>query len=217
MITDAHVLIDIFAINQVLAEPDQLKPRYNIAPGQDVAIVRATEQGRTLSMARWGLVPHWAKEAKIKYSTINARAETVAEKPTYRDAFRRQRCLIPATGYYEWQQAGGQKIPYHIRRDDSAVFAFAGLWDRWERGGEDFDSCSIIVTAASSAMQPIHERMPVILEPSSYKVWLNPAHENRAQLQALLLPYNGKLAVYPVSRKVNNPKNDDPACVEPAS
>jgi putative SOS response-associated peptidase YedK len=118
MITDAHVLIDIFAINQVLAEPDQLKPRYNIAPGQDVAIVRATEQGRTLSTARWGLVPHWAKEAKIKYSTINARAETVAEKPTYRDAFRRKRCLIPATGFYEWQQAGRQKIPYHIRRDD---------------------------------------------------------------------------------------------------
>ncbi len=216
MITDVHVLIDIFAINQVLAEPEQLKPRYNTAPGQDVAIIRSTDKGRTLSMARWGLVPRWAKEATVKYSTINARAETVAEKPTYRDAFRRRRCLIPATGFYEWQQAGGQNIPYHIRLRDSEVFAFAGLWDHWERGGEGFDSCSIIVTVANSMMRPIHERMPVILEPYFYNVWLNPAHEHRAQLQALLTPYSGQLTINAVSRRVNNPKNDDPACLEPA-
>jgi putative SOS response-associated peptidase YedK len=214
MITDAHVLIDIFAINQVLAEPEQLKPRYNIAPGQEVAIIRDTEQGRTLSMARWGLVPHWSKEAKVKYSTINARAETIAEKPAYRDAFKRRRCLVPATGFYEWQQAGGQKVPYYIRLPDSNVFAFAGVWDHWEGDGEGFDSCSIIVTSANRTMRPIHDRMPVILEPSFYNVWLNPAHEHQAQLQALLVPYRGRLTVYPVSRRVNNPTNDDPACVE---
>jgi len=214
MITDAHVLIDIFAINQVLAEPEQLKPRYNIAPGQEVAIIRDTEQGRTLSMARWGLVPHWSREAKVKYSTINARAETIAEKPAYRDAFKRRRCLVPATGFYEWQQAGGQKVPYHIRLPDSNVFAFAGVWDHWEGDGEGFDSCSIIVTSANRTMRTIHDRMPVILEPSFYNVWLNPAHEHQAQLQALLVPYSGRLTVYPVSRRVNNPTNDDPACVE---
>jgi putative SOS response-associated peptidase YedK len=216
MITDAHVLIDLLAIDQLLVEPDQLQPRYNIAPGQDVAIVRSTPQGRTLSMARWGLVPHWSEAATVKYSTINARAETVAEKPTYRDAFKRKRCLIPATGFYEWRQADGQKTPYHIRLPDRDVFAFAGLWDHWERGGKGFDSCSIIVTAANNAMQPIHERMPVILEASFYNVWLNPTHEHRAQLQALLVPYRGKLTVHPVSCRVNNPQNDDPACIEPA-
>lgn len=214
MITDAHVLMDLFAIDRLLVDPAVLVPRYNIAPGQDVPIIRETEQGRTLSMARWGLVPHWSKQAKLKYSTINARAETVAEKPAYRDAFRHKRCLIPATGFYEWKQVGEHKIPYHIHLPDGQVFAFAGLWDHWQGEGAGFDSCSIIVTGANSLVKSIHDRMPVILDPSFYKVWLNTAHEHRAQLQSVLVPYTGTLATDPVSRRVNNPGNDDPRCLD---
>ena len=216
MITDVHVLIDLLGIESVSGDAQALAPRYNIAPGQDVPVVRATPEGRILSLARWGLVPHWSRDAKPGYSTINARAETVADKPAYREAFRRRRCLIPATGFYEWKQVQGEKIPFHICMPDKRPFAFAGLWDHWEREGAAFDSCSIIVTAANSLMQDIHARMPVILDPGFYNVWLNPDHAHRAQLQSLLVPYGGKLTAYPVSRRVNNPRNDDPHCLEPA-
>ena len=205
-IADAQALIDCFEIEQTLLEPEELKPRYNIAPSQEVPIVRSSADGRELSLARWGLVPHWSKEPKSKYSTINARAETVAEKPTYREAFKRRRCLLPATGFYEWQQANGQKVPHHIRQPDGGLFAFAGLWEHWDKEDSGFDSCSIIVTSANAAMQSIHERMPVILNPAQYNTWLNVEHYNRPQLEALLVPYGGKLEIYPVpfSRKINH-------------
>jgi len=212
--TDAQALVDLFDIERVLFDPAVLVPRYNIAPSQSVPIVRQGESGRELLLARWGLVPHWSREAQTKYSTINARAETVADKPTYRDAFRRKRCLIPATGFYEWKREGDRKVPCHIRIGDTQVFALAGLWDRWDREGEGFDSCSIIVTGANPAMQQIHDRMPVILNPAQYNTWLNPAHCNRAQLQALLVPFGGELDIYPVSRRVNSPANDEPALIE---
>ena len=216
LITDAEALIDFFKIEQTLLDASELKPRYNIAPGQDVPMVRDTGDGRELSLARWGLVPHWSKEEKPKYSTINARAETVAEKPTYREAFKRKRCLIPTTGFYEWVPEGGQKIPHHIRLAEGGLFAFAGLWDHWDKEGEGFDSCSIIVTRANQTMQPIHDRMPVILNASQCNTWLNTRHYNRAQLEALLVPYSGSLEAYPVSRYVNSPRHDDPQCVESA-
>jgi putative SOS response-associated peptidase YedK len=212
--TDAQALVDIFQIERLLFDPAELRPRFNIAPSQAVPIVRITETGRELLLARWGLVPHWSREATTKYSTINARAESVAEKPTYRDAFRRKRCLIPATGFYEWKREGETKVPYYIHPQDAGAFALAGLWDRWERDGEGFDSCSIIVTQANPAMQQIHERMPVILNPVQYNTWLNTGHFNRAQLQSLLLPFSGELDIYPVSRKVNSPGNDAPALIE---
>jgi putative SOS response-associated peptidase YedK len=161
-------------------------------------------------------VPRWSREPKTKYSTINARAETVAEKPTYRDSFRHRRCLIPATGFYEWRREGDAKAPYHIRVPGSGVFAFAGLWDHWEREGEGFDSCSIIVTAANPAMQRIHDRMPVILSEPQYNTWLNSERFDRAQLESLLLPFAGDLELYPVSRKVNSPRNDDASLIERA-
>ena len=214
LITDAGALVDFFEIERALFDTSELQPRYNVAPSQNVPIVRDTGNGRELVLARWGLVPHWSKEAKPKYSTINARAETVAEKPTYREAFRRKRCLIPATGFYEWKREGDQKTPHHIRLPEGGLFAFAGLWDHWDKEGAGFDSCSIIVTGANDIMQPIHDRMPVILNPAQYNTWLAADHFNRAQLESLLVPYTGELKVYPVSRLVNSPKNDDPRCIE---
>jgi len=216
LITDASALIDFFEIAQTLLNGTPLQPRYNIAPGQDVPMVRHTGTGRELALARWGLVPHWSKEEKPKYSTINARAETVAEKPTYREAFKHKRCLIPATGFYEWQKRGETKIPHHIRQPDGELFAFAGLWDHWDKEGPGFDSCSIIVTGANAVMQPIHERMPVILNPAQYNVWLATGHFNRAQLEALLVPYGGKLETCPISKYVNSPQHDDAQCIDKA-
>ena len=216
LITDAEALLDFFEIEQTLLDVSGLEPRYNIAPSQDVPIVRDTGNGRELVMARWGLVPHWSKEEKPKYSTINARADSVADKPSYREPFKRKRCLIPATGFYEWKLDDGQKTPHHIRLAEGGLFAFAGLWDHWGREGEGFDSCSIIVTSANQTMRPIHDRMPVILNISQYNTWLNTRHHNRAQLDALLVPYAGALEAYPVSRHVNSPRYDDPQCVESA-
>jgi len=215
LITDAEALVDFFEIDQVLFEASGLGPRYNIAPGQNVPIIRNAGHCNELLLARWGLVPHWSREPGTKYSTINARAETVAEKPSYRDAFKRKRCLIPANGFYEWRRDGDKKTPHHIHAPDNSLLAFAGLWDHWEKQGEGFDSCSIIVTAASRAMQPIHERMPVILNPAQYSTWLNPAHYNRAQLESMLVPYAGSLEIDQISRFVNSPENDGPGCVAP--
>ncbi len=215
--TDAQALIDYFEIEQASLDIEALSPRYNIAPSQDVPIVRDTGRGRELALARWGLVPHWSKAEKPKYSTINARAETVAEKPTYRESFRRRRCLIPATGFYEWRRDGERKTPYHIGLPGGQLLAFAGLWDHWDReSGAGFDSCAIIVCGANTAMQTIHERMPVILNPAQYNTWLDVAHFNKAQLEALLVPFAASIASWPVSRYVNSPKNDDASCLEPA-
>jgi putative SOS response-associated peptidase YedK len=213
IITDAEALIEFFDIEESLV--DDFQPCYNIAPGREVPVVRASDKGREFFKARWGLVPHWSKEPKVKYSTINARAETVAEKPTYRDPFKRRRCLIPATGFYEWQRRGEEKIPHHICMPEQSLFAFAGLWDHWEKEGRGFDSCTIIVTAANSLMKSIHERMPVIVNEAYYNVWLNPSHQHRAQLESVLVPYTGELSAYPVSRLVNSPKHDDPRCIKP--
>jgi len=216
LITDAVALVDFFAIEQTLFNASQIEPHYNIAPGQNVPVVRDGSNGRELVLARWGLVPHWSKESRTRYSTINARAETVAEKPVYRDSFKRRRCLIPATGFYEWKRDGEQKIPYHIQLAGGGLFAFAGLWDHWQKQGEGFDSCSIIVTSANETVRPVHERMPVILNQAYYNAWLNPVHGNRAQLQAMLVPYAGSIDVYPVSKRVNSPKNDDDGCIRRA-
>ena len=213
LITDASALVDFFEIEAVLFDPDELSPRYNIAPGQQVPFIRDSENGRELLLARWGLVPHWSREPKTKYSTINARAETVAEKPTYRDPFKHKRCLIPATGFYEWKRSGDKKTPYHIRAHDGKLFAFAGLWDHWSREPPGFDSCSIIVTEANDHMRNIHERMPVILNQAQYSSWLTITHYNRAQLESMLMPWSGQLDSWPVSRKVNSPANDDASLI----
>jgi putative SOS response-associated peptidase YedK len=211
LITDAQALVDFFEIEHAVFEHSG--PRYNIAPGQEVPVIRQSGQGRELTGARWGLVPHWSRESKPAYSTINARAESVAEKPAYRDPFRHKRCLIPATGFYEWKQEDGQKTPYHIQLPEGGTFAFAGLWDHWNKQGEGFDSCTIVVTTANETMQPVHNRMPVILNRAQYNTWLNTEHFNRSQLESMLVPYAGPMSANPVSRHVNNPRHDDPACL----
>jgi putative SOS response-associated peptidase YedK len=194
-----------------------LRPRYNIAPSQDVAIVRDTGAGRELVMARWGLVPYWSKTPQTKYSTSNARIESVAEKPAYRESFRRRRCLIPADGFYEWRTVNGNKVPQYIRLQDAGVFAFAGLWDRWQGDGTILDSCSIIVMPSSAAMQPIHARMPVIVDPACYDGWLDNAITARPEILRLLASErSGELVSYPVSSWVNSPAHDDSRCIQAA-
>lgn len=199
-----------------LEEQPELAPRYNIAPSQDVAIIRFSPAGRRLDLARWGLIPSWAKDAAGGYSTINARAETVDSKPTFRAPFKRHRCLIPADGFYEWQEQGGIKIPHHIGRNDGAPFALAGLWDVWHGPQGDVLSCSIIVTAANQFMRRLHERMPVILDPLDYERWLDPTNLDTAGLKRLLAPApEDWLTEWPVSQKLNNPQHEGPTCAEP--
>jgi putative SOS response-associated peptidase YedK len=188
--------------------------RYNVAPTDLVPIIRMGEDGqRELVMARWGLVPFWMKDIPKK-AFINARAETVATTPMFRDAFAKRRCLIPATGFYEWQQRASGKQPYRIRRHDLEPFAFAGLWEHARIGGEDVISTTIIVCDANERVAPLHGRMPVILEPADYDAWLNPTTPGR-EAHGLLRPCPAEmLKAYPVSRIVNSPRNDGPECVK---
>jgi len=202
----------------VAALPD-LRPRYNIAPTQPVAAVRraAGKAIREMALLRWGLVPAWAKDPTIGVRLINARAETAAEKPSFRVAFRRRRCLIVADGFYEWQKQQSGKQPYYIRLRGGRLFAFAGLWERWTGpDGQEIESCTLLTTAPNDLLRPIHKRMPVILHPDDYALWLDPAVGDRQRLQPLLRPYPAaEMEAYPVSRRVNNPRNDDPRCIEP--
>lgn len=190
--------------------------RYNIAPTQSCPVVRRDwKGGREIAMLRWGLIPSWAKDAKIGYSTINARAETVASKPAFRAAFRQRRCLVPATGYYEWQVTKDGKQPWRFVPADEPLFAFAGLWERWDRGDEQIESFSVIVTEANEMARRIHERMPVIVNPEHFEAWLG-ASDTAIPL-ALLQPHPaGRMRAYPVSKRVGNPRNDDPSLIEPA-
>jgi putative SOS response-associated peptidase YedK len=198
-------------------EPLGLHPRYNIAPSQDIPIIRDTDASREMVLAQWGLVPHWSKESKTKYSTINARIESVAEKPAYRTPFRQQRCLIPADGFYEWKMVNGKKIPHHIRMRDGDVFAFAGLWDRWEGEGESLESCSIIVMPSNEVMKPLHERMPVIIAPAHYDLWLDARVTGKAEIMwHLHSTPSSQLMFYPISPWVNSPRHDDERCIQPA-
>jgi len=200
-----------------LASAPELRARYNIAPTQDVAAVRAGGVGRELAMLRWGLIPSWAKDAEIGARMINARGETVAEKPSFRAPLRSRRCLIVADGFYEWKRVGAGKQPYHVRMADGRPFAFAGLWDRWApAAGEVVESCTIVTTAPNELMAPIHDRMPVILPPAAQAVWLDPGCRESERLQELLQPFDASAMVaFPVSPRVNNPRNDDRDCIAP--
>ena len=194
-----------------------LKPRYNIAPSQQVPIIRDTDSGREMVMAKWGLIPHWSKEAKTKYSTINARIETVAEKTTYRASFKHRRCLIPADGFYEWKVVDGRKVPHHIRMHDGGPFALAGLWDRWEGGGERLESCSIVVMPTNDVMKSLHERMPAIIAPAHYDLWMDSRISDKAETMTYLnSELSSQLVTYPISPWVNSPRHDDERCLEPA-
>ena len=200
-------------------EQPNLAPRYNIAPTQPVATIRqnAGEPARKLLMMRWGLVPSWAKDPSIGYKTINARAETVTNTPSFREPFRSQRCLIPADGFYEWQRNGKAKQPYCFEVNDGQLFAFAGLWDRWTNPqGEVIESCTILTTTPNSLLADIHDRMPAILRPDEYDLWLDPAFTDTASVSGMLRPLDAALMRrYPVSTTVNNVQNDDADCAKP--
>ena len=203
------------AFNLEHTEPLGLNPRFNIAPSQDIPIVRDTDTGPEMTLARWGLVPSWSKESKSKYSTINARIESVSEKPTYRTPFKRRRCLIPADGFYEWKVVNGNKVPHHIRMKDGKVFAFAGLWDHWEGEDGSIESCTIIVMPSNEVMRPIHERMPAIIAPAHYDWWLDSRVTDKQEImQYLTSAPSSQLTAYPVSTWVNSPKNNDERCVQ---
>jgi putative SOS response-associated peptidase YedK len=200
----------------LLEAPDPL-PRFNIAPGQPVAVVRqmAQAQERLLVFLRWGLIPDWADDPSIGDRLANARSETAATKPSFRRAFRSRRCLVVADGFYEWQKINGRKQPYFVGLQIDRPFSLAGLWERWEKHGEPVESCTILTTDANELMQPIHERMPVILPPDHYDLWLDPQCQDTTKLATLLRPYpSTHMLAFRVSTLVNNPKNDMPQCVE---
>ncbi len=215
--TQLHTWNELHDLYTLIGQNDipNLQPRYNVTPSQDVAAVRYGEAGaRELVRLRWGLIPSWAKDEKIGYKTINARAETVAEKPSFRAAFRKRRCLIPVSGFYEWQAKGkgAPKQPHYITGRDTAPLTFAGLWERWDGADQPVESCTIIVTTANAFLQPIHHRMPVILAPEDFDAWLD---LETTDAHRLLRPCpDDRLESYPVSTRVNSPKNDDPTCIE---
>ena len=216
---DPEIYASRYDVDDIAPLPERTRPGFNVAPTQNVLAIRQHENGRRELLAlRWGLVPYWSKGPDNRYSMINARSESVHEKPAYRAAFRRRRCLIPAEGFYEWQGKPGAKQPYLIRREDAAPFAFAGLWEHWhpKGGGPDITSCSIIVTGANPLMAPIHDRMPVILRPEDQATWLDPANEDIEGLRALLGPASVEgWTVQPVSKAVNTAANDGPELVAP--
>lgn len=199
--------------------PEELAPRYNIAPGQPVLVIVHDGTRRRAGFVRWGLVPPWAEAPTARHQLINARAETAAEKPAFRRAFLKRRCLIVADGYYEWATADDRKQPYCVRRRDGRPFAFAGLWEKWQGpDGATYTGCAILTTRANALTAPIHPRMPVILPPEGEGVWLDRAVTDVARLQEWLRPYpSEELVCYPVSARVNHARYDAPDCVEPLS
>ena len=195
----------------------EISPSYNVAPTQQVAAVVEDEGGRRLEMFRWGLVPSWAEDPEIGSRMINARSETAPEKPSFRRAFRGRRCLIAADGFYEWKRENGGKQPYYFRMQDGRPFAFAGLWESWDKGGGELLTCAILTTRPNSVAEEIHDRMPVILPHDAYNALLDP-DADREELGELMIPYPGDdLETYPVSRFVNSPRNNDERCIEPAA
>ena len=212
-----HDLYEIAApdIGPRHGEPD-LKPRYNVAPTDVMPVCRLNRSGqREIAMLRWGLIPYWATDPKIAYKTINARAETVATAPAFREAFKRRRCLVPASGYYEWKKLDGRdKQPYLIAMRDGSPFSFAGLWERWDKGGAPIETFTIITGEPNSLTAELHNRMPVILDPDDHGAWLTAS--DSAGPQALLQPFPAQLmTAFPVSTKVNSVKNDTPDLIDP--
>jgi putative SOS response-associated peptidase YedK len=202
-----------------VSEDCEWSPRYNIAPSQPVLTVRqdARKPVRKLSTMRWGLVPSWATDPSIGYKTINARAETVTTTASFREPFKSQRCLIPADGFYEWVRNGKTKQPYCFEVNDGELFAFAGLWDGWrDPQGDVVESCTVLTTTPNSLLADIHDRMPVILHPDHYDLWLDPAFRNATAVSEMLKPFDATvMRRYPVSTRVNQVQNDDADCAIP--
>ena len=210
---------DLVELFRLAEPPAELTPRYNVAPSQVVAVVGLKPDGRKrgLALLRWGLVPAWSNDPNPRVKPINARAETLLDRPTFRDAFSRKRCLIPADGFYEWQKAGKARRPHHVRMKGGGLFAFAGLWDVRKGGGQVLATCCIVTVPANGLVSPFHDRMPAILEPSDYEAWLHPETPTD-ELLGLLRPYPAeRMEVLAVAQAVNSPKNDSPECLQPAA
>jgi len=203
-------MTEFFEISEV-----RLPPRFNIAPSQLAPTIRMDEEGkRKLDQLQWGLVPHWFKDKPSSSMLINARGETVHQKPAFRSAFRRNRCLVPADGFFEWRKMAGGKQPYFISLKHQPLFAFAGIWDRVFKEPDPLESFSIVTCEANELISDVHARMPVILPPENFDNWLR--SDDQCQLQDLLVPYPAEeMQMYPVSKLVNSPANDRPECVRP--
>lgn len=218
LVANAKQIAEEFGVP--LEQVVNLAPRYNIAPTQPVLAVRtARDHEREATHFAWGLVPSWASDPSIGSRMINVRVETAAEKPAFRAAFRRRRCIIPASGFYEWAKSGATKVPYFFHARDQRLLGFAGLWETWNGpNGELLETCAILTMPATEPVQRIHDRMPAILSPDHYAPWLDPRLEDVAVVRSLLLPSVAPaLDCYRVAPIVNNPRNDTPACIEPVS
>ena len=212
LIATVEELVEKFRI----AEANKINARYNIAPTQTIAAVREQQGTRKLDSLRWGLVPSWSKDEKIGARMINARAETVHEKPAYRAPFKKRRCIVPASGFYEWARVGKEKRPHYVRFRDEKPFGIAALWDVWEGEGGAIESCTLITTSANKLVGAIHDRMPVILPPADYDAWLDPEFTDKEKLKKLLRPYPEKeMEAFEISKEVNSPKNENPELIKP--
>lgn len=219
--TDVSQLKILFRIPPEYPTPN-FAPNWNVAPTQSVPIVRYDPQAgsRTLDLMRWGLVPFWAKDIKIGFSTINAMAETVDKKPVFREAFKRRRCIVPVDNFYEWKKLGPkEKQPYAIALADRSPMALAGLWETWTSrvNTETIRSFTIITTTPNALCAEVHNRMPVILPPDAWPVWMGEEPAADDELKSLLVPYKGAMAMWPVSQRVGNVKNNDSSLIEPVS
>jgi putative SOS response-associated peptidase YedK len=209
-------LVEIFEIDRVHAAPPG--PRFNIAPTDPVAVVRRGSDGeRELDALRWGLIPSWTRPAQQLPTLINARSESLDERPAFQEPTRSRRCLVLADGFYEWRTEGGRRQPYLVRARQGMPFAFAGLWDRWSGGdGDPIESCTIVTTDANDLLRPVHERMPVIIAAPDVSLWLDPEVRLYAELKPLLEPAPSEsVEITPVNPRVNRIQNDDDACIEP--
>jgi putative SOS response-associated peptidase YedK len=223
LFSSSEALADLFELPEP-PDPGFAQPRYNIAPTQPLPIVRpelADPSRRQIVWVRWGLVPFWSEGPKASHPLINARAESVAKKPAFRNAFRRRRCLIPSNGFYEWREShgdrGSPKQPYFVGWQGRALFAMAGLWEHWQDdNGNELESCAVLTTRSNELISPLHDRMPVILSSDYFERWLSTSEQEAADLVGLLEPIDDSAMVaYPVSRRVNDPTKDDPSLIEP--
>ena len=213
-------LAEAFALDEL----PTLEPRYNIAPSQPMPVVRmdGSRRRRRLALLRWGLVPRWAADPGVAGRMINVRAETARTRAAFKDPFRERRGLVPATGFYEWRRAERGRQPYLLRRRDGRPMGLAAVWDRWEppprenEGRDALESCAILTTPANELVARLHDRMPLVLDPGDYELWLDPAVTDPRRLEPLLRPYPAEeMVAIPVSPRVNSPNNDDPGCLEP--
>jgi putative SOS response-associated peptidase YedK len=213
--TPAQQVAEHFGLTEVPA----LSPRYNIAPTQSIAVIRRADrcEAPSLEFRRWGLIPSWAKDPGIGSRMINARVETAAEKPAFRAAFRRRRCLVPADGFYEWKPHPKRRRPHHVRLAAGELFALAGLFERWKSPeGESINSCTLLTTAANPVLIALHDRMPIIVDPEQYGRWLDPDLQDPDSILSLTRSsISERLIFHPVDFRVNNPRTDDPVCIEP--